>query len=97
MGFLSSFYNPQQPRGFNMPTRYYDKEKEEKEHRRKVILQQIKLEKGEELPRGEFVSDLHRKLEANKLHHRKSSANAFKTLVILAFLVFLGIYLIMRL
>lgn len=95
MGFLSSIYNPQKPRGFNMPMRYYDKQKEEREHRRAVILQQVKMEQGEELPKGVFVSDIHRKFEQNKISNRKDGS--FKTLLMLAFLIFLGVYFIIRL
>ena len=96
MGFLASIYNPQKPRGVHMPTRYYDKEKEEREHRRAVVLQQVKLEQGEELPKGVFVSDLHRKFEKNKISNRRSKDGSLKTLVILGFLIFLGVYFIMR-
>lgn len=97
MGFLSSIYNPQKPRGFNMPTRYYDKQKEEREHRRAVVLQQVKLEKGEELPKGVFVSDLHRKFEQNKISNRRKGNSSIRALVMLAFLIFLGLYFIIRL
>ena len=96
MGFISSIYNPPKPRGFHMPTRYYDKQKEDREHRRAVVLQQVKLEQGEELPKGTFVSDLHRKFEKNKISNRRSKDGSLKTLVLLAFLIFLGVYFIMR-
>ena len=97
MGFLSSMYNSQKPRGFNMQPRYYDKKKEDREHRRAIILQQIKLEEGEELPKGEFVSDIHRKFEQNKLYSRKSHHEGLKALLMLAFLHFIGVFLIMQL
>lgn len=96
MGFISSIYNPPKPRGFNMPTRYYDKQKEDREHRRAVVLQQVKLEKGEELPKGVFVSDIHRKFEQNKISNRRRDGG-LKAIVMLAFLLFLGVYFIMRL
>ncbi len=94
MGFISSFYNPGKPRGFNMPTRYYDRLKEEREHRKAVVLQQMKLEEGEELPKGTFVSDLHRKFEKNKISNKRSKTSSFKTLVILGFLLYLSVYFI---
>ncbi len=97
MGFLSSMYNPPKPRGFNMQTRYYDKKKEDREHRRAIILQQVKLEEGEELPKGEFVSDIHRKFEQNKLYTRKTRHEGMKAIIMIAFLLFLGVYFIMRL
>lgn len=94
MGFLSSIYHPQKPRGFSMPLRYYDKQKEEREHRRKVILQQVKLEAGEELPKGTFVSDLHRKFSENKFSVRKSRRDRTRSVIILLFLIVLGLYFI---
>lgn len=97
MGFLSSMYNMPKPRGFNMQPRYYDKKKEDRERRRAIILQQVKLEKGEEIPKGEFVSDIHRKFEQNKLYSRKSHHEGLKALLMLAFLLFLGVFLIMQL
>ena len=97
MGFLSSMFNTPKPRGFNMPTRYYDKKKEDRERRRAIVLQQVKLEEGEKLPKGEFVSDIHRKFEQNKLYQRKTRHEGLKALVLLAFLHFLGVYLIMQL
>ena len=96
MGFISSLYNPPKPRGFNMKTRYYDKQKEDREHRRAVVLQQVKLEKGEELPKGVFVSDMHRKFEQNKISNKRSKDGSFKTLLMLGFLIFLGVYFIMH-
>lgn len=96
MGFISSIYNPPKPRGFKMPTRYYDKQKEDREHRRAVVLQQVALEKGEELPKGVFVSDIHRKFEQNRISNKRSKDSSLKTLVMLGFLLFLGVYFIMK-
>lgn len=86
MGFFSSILNSKKPRGFNYSPRYYDPKQEEREKRRKRILQEVRVARGETIPADEYVSPIKNRLIEQKIYRSRivKKSRRRTTLILLA-------------
>lgn len=95
MGIFSTFFSPPKPRRFAYTPRYYDQEREERELRKKRILQEVERQKGNVSVNQDYVPNIRGQIRAKKeekarVIHRQNIRRViiFFVLLYLAFLFF---------
>ncbi|MFO7869613.1 MAG: hypothetical protein R6U95_09980 [Bacteroidales bacterium] len=98
MGLLGTFFNPRKPRGFEYTPVYYNADAEQKEQRRKRIIQDVQRERGEVIDDEMYVPNIRGQFRAQKekntrVKHRQNVRVFFIFIVLLYFAYLLYTYL----